>query len=60
MLDLSFVRDNVQEIEDMLRHRGMNPDVVLKDFRTVDAQRRQAIQSAETLKAESCPGVPPK
>src|SRR5438477_9875836 len=51
MLDLSFVRDNVQEIEDMLRHRGMNPDVVLKDFRTVDAQRRQAIQSAETLKA---------
>src|SRR5438067_6922942 len=52
MLDLSFVRDNVQEIEDMLRHRGMNPDVVLKDFRTVDAQRRQAITSAETLKAE--------
>jgi len=30
----------------------MNPDVVLKDFRTVDAQRRQAITSAETLKAE--------
>jgi len=51
MLDLSFVRDNVPKIEDMLRHRGMNPDVVLKDFRTVDAQRRQAIQSAETLKA---------
>src|SRR5437763_12955518 len=51
MLDLSFVRDNVQEIEDMLRNRGMNPDIVLKDFRTVDAQRRQAIQSAETLKA---------
>src|SRR6476660_7350601 len=51
MLDLSFVRDNVPKIEDMLRDRSMNPDVVLKDFRTVDAQRRQAIQSAETLKA---------
>jgi seryl-tRNA synthetase len=51
MLDLSFVRDNIPKIEEMLRNRGMNPDVVLKDFRTVDAQRRQAIQSAETLKA---------
>ena len=36
----------------MLRSRGMNPDAVLKDFRTVDAQRRQAIQSAETVRAE--------
>ena len=52
MLDLGFVRDNLPKIEDMLRHRGMNPDVVLKDFRTADAQRRQAITSAETLKAE--------
>src|SRR5205814_9583631 len=51
MLDLGFVRDNLPKIEEMLRHRGMNPDIVLKDFRTVDAQRRQAIQSAETLKA---------
>lgn len=52
MLDLGFVRDNLPKIEEMLRHRGMNPDVILKDFRTVDAQRRQAITSAETLKAE--------
>ena len=51
MLDLNFVRDNIPKIEEMLRDRGMNPDAVLKDFRTVDAQRRQAIQSAETLKA---------
>jgi len=36
----------------MLRQRGMNPDIVLKDFRTIDGQRRQAITSAETLKAE--------
>jgi seryl-tRNA synthetase len=52
MLDLNFVRDNIPKIEQMLRNRGMNPDMVLKDFRTVDAQRRQAIQSAETVRAE--------
>ena len=52
MLDLNFVRDNIPRIEQMLRNRGMNPDAVLKDFRTVDAQRRQAIQSAETVRAE--------
>ena len=52
MLDLGFVRDNLPRIEEMLRHRGMNPELVLKDFRTVDTQRRQAITSAETLKAE--------
>jgi seryl-tRNA synthetase len=51
MLDLGFVRDHIPQIEEMLRSRGMNPDSVLKDFRTVDTQRRQAIQSAETLKA---------
>jgi seryl-tRNA synthetase len=52
MLDLGFVRDNLPRIEEMLRLRGMDPDTVLKDFRTVDGQRRQAITSAETLKAE--------
>ncbi|MBV9342108.1 MAG: serine--tRNA ligase [Acidobacteria bacterium] len=51
MLDLSFVRDNTQKIEDMLRHRGLEPDSVLTDLRTVDGDRRQAITSAETLKA---------
>ena len=52
MLDLSFVRNNLPGIEEMLRNRGMNPKTVLKDFPNVEAQRRQAIKSAETLKAE--------
>ncbi|HUK46585.1 MAG TPA: hypothetical protein VLW06_03295, partial [Terriglobales bacterium] len=52
MLDLAFVRNNLPKIEEMLRNRGMDPKSVLKDFPTVEAQRRQAIQSAETLKAE--------
>src|SRR5207245_8102318 len=51
MLDLSFVRDNLPRIEEMLRNRGMDPGTVLKDFHIVDAQRRQAINAAETLKA---------
>jgi len=51
MLDLSFVRDNLPLIEEMLRKRGMEPAEVLKDFREVDAQRRQAITAAETMKA---------
>src|SRR5438270_336894 len=51
MLDLAFVRDNLPKIEEMLRQRGMKPDQALKDFREVDAQRRQAINAAEELKA---------
>jgi seryl-tRNA synthetase len=52
MLDLGFVRDNLPQIEEMLRRRGMNPENVLNNFGNVDSQRRQAITSAETLKAE--------
>jgi seryl-tRNA synthetase len=52
MLDLSFVRDHLPLVEEKLRQRGMNPDDLLKDFAQVDAQRRQAITSAETLKAQ--------
>ena len=51
MLDLSFVRDNLPRVEEMLRQRGMDPAAVLKDFREVDVQRRQAITEAETMKA---------
>ena len=51
MLDLSFVRDHLPRIEEMLRNRGMNLPSVLKDFHEVDAQRRQAIRTAEELKA---------
>ncbi len=51
MLDLSFVRDNLPLVEEKLRQRGMDPAEVLRDFRDVDAERRQAITDAETLKA---------
>jgi seryl-tRNA synthetase len=52
MLDLTFVRDNLPLVEEKLRQRGMRPADVLKDFGQVDAQRRQAITSAETMKAQ--------
>jgi seryl-tRNA synthetase len=51
MLDLGFVRDNLPRVEEMLRQRGADPAAVLKDFREVDTQRRQAITEAETMKA---------
>jgi seryl-tRNA synthetase len=51
MLDLNFVRENLPLVEEKLRQRGMNPAAVLKDFREVDAERRQAITETESLKA---------
>jgi seryl-tRNA synthetase len=51
MLDLSFVRDNLPRVEEMLRQRGMDPAAVLGDFREVDGARRHAITEAETMKA---------
>src|SRR6195256_1519746 len=51
MLDLNFARDNLALVEEKLRQRGMNPAEVLKDFGTIDAERRQAITQNETLQA---------
>jgi len=52
MLDLNFVRDNLPLVEEKLRQRGLNSADILKDFGQIDAQRRQAITAAESLKAE--------
>jgi len=52
MLDLNFVREHLNDVEEMLRRRGMDPSAVLKDFREVDTQRRQAITETETKKAQ--------
>jgi len=51
MLDLNFVRNNLPLVEEKLRQRGLDPAEVLKDFGQIDAQRRQAITAAETMKA---------
>jgi seryl-tRNA synthetase len=51
MLDLAFVRDNLELVEEKVRQRGLDPADVLKDFRQIDSQRRQVITETETLKA---------
>src|SRR5258707_2535405 len=52
MLDLAFVRDNLAQVEDMLRRRGTDPAQALGKFRSVDEGGRQFITQAETLKAQ--------
>jgi seryl-tRNA synthetase len=47
MLDLNFVRDNLPRVEEMLRQRGADPAAVLRDFRTLDASRRQSLEAVQ-------------
>jgi seryl-tRNA synthetase len=51
MLDLGFVRANLELVEAKLRVRGANPAALLGDFRALDQSRREAITTAERLKA---------
>jgi len=50
MLDLAYVREHLDVIEQMARDRGITLD--LAPFRAIDTERRQLITSAERLKAE--------
>ena len=52
MLDLNFVRANLELVEEKLRARGMDPSTVLGDFRRLDQERRTRITQAETLQAQ--------
>ncbi|MGA7339788.1 MAG: serine--tRNA ligase [Terracidiphilus sp.] len=52
MLDMGFVRGNLELVEEKLRARGADPAVLLGDFRALDQSRRQAITQAEQLKAK--------
>jgi seryl-tRNA synthetase len=51
MLDLVFVRANLELVEKKLRARGADPAALLGDFHSLDASRREAITTAERLKA---------
>jgi len=51
MLDLSFVRGNLEFVEEKLRARGADPSVLLGDFRSLDQSRREAITLSEQAKA---------
>ena len=51
MLDLGFVRGNLELVEEKLRARGADPAALLGDFRSLDVKRREAITKSEQLKA---------
>jgi seryl-tRNA synthetase len=51
MLELAFVRGNLELIEQKLRARGADPAALLGDFHALDQSRREAITRAEQLKA---------
>ena len=51
MLDLGFVRNNLELVEAKLRARSADPAVLLGDFRALDQSRREAITLSEQLKA---------
>ena len=52
MLDLNFVRANLELVKEKIRARGQDPELLLAGFRELDAVRRDRITQAETLKAE--------
>jgi len=52
MLDLNFVRDHLEVVEEKLRQRGANPDELLRNFREIDTRRHAAITESENLKAQ--------
>ena len=49
MLDLSFVRDNLQLVKQKMRERGWRDS--LEDFENLDRERRRLLKEAEALKA---------
>ncbi len=52
MLDLNFVRANLELVEEKLRARGLDPAALLGDFRELDRERRARITQSESLQAQ--------
>ncbi len=48
MLNLKFIRNNIDDVEQMLQNRNTNLD--LSEFRSIDTQRRQLLTETEGLK----------
>jgi seryl-tRNA synthetase len=52
MLDLGFVRTNLELVERKLRERGQDPVAQLGDFRVLDQTRRERITELEIIQSE--------
>ena len=50
MLDLKFVRDHQEEVEQALKNRGQ--EISLDKFRDLDGERRVAITQLEKLRQD--------
>jgi seryl-tRNA synthetase len=50
MLDLNFVREHLDLVEEKLRQRGANPAELLGNFSEIDQDRRKAIAELESAK----------
>src|SRR4051812_18628894 len=48
MLDLGYLRDHLELVEEKLRQRGMDPSAVLGRFRELDDARRKHIGAVES------------
>jgi len=51
MLDLNYVRDNLEKVRQALLTRGVAPES-LDDFATADAERRRVIAESDELNAK--------
>ena len=51
MLDLRFVRDHIDKVEEALKNRGLT-EVPLEEFRHRDAERRRLLTQVEALRHE--------
>ena len=51
MLDLNYLRDNLDQVRAALKTRGVRPEA-LEDFARADAERRQVIAESDQLNAQ--------
>ena len=49
MLELKFIRENIEKVQEMLNNRGNNTN--LEEFMGLDAERREILSEVETLKS---------
>ena len=52
MLDPAYVRDHLDEVEQRLRSRGLDPSAELQELATAETERRRLIPLVERLKQE--------
>ncbi len=52
MLDLGYIRENLDEVQRRLSTRGVDAGAILNGFRLVDQQRRNAITALEQKQAD--------